>query len=254
MIKTRLAAAAAVALVGAGALSGCVSLLPKTKPAQLYRFGFKTEQTGVVVGAGSGTAADTRAGVILLPPLLPRPAANDQILTYTGAQAAYVADTRWVAPAFALFQDATEDAFANSARVRLARRTEAGTADVSLRVDVTRFETLYAQAGAGPKVRVSFRATLLLRDGSFGGDQVFSDTETAGDNRVGAIVSAYDAAVTKTLGDLVAWTETQAPAATARQRGSRPVLANPAPAFPRAPGTSSTSTTSTTSSTVTTPR
>ena len=252
MIQTRILAASAVVLLGAGALSGCVSLLPKTKPAQLYRFGYKPPAGDVTVSADVRT--DSRTGVILLPPQLPRPASTDQILTYTGQQAAYVAETRWVAPALVLFQDATEDAFANSGRVRLARRTEAGTADVSLRLDASRFETVYAQAGAAPKVQVTFRATLLLRDGSFGGDRTFTDTEAASDNRVGAIVGAYDAAVSKTLGELVTWTEAQAPALTARQRGARPELTNPAPAFPRGRGAGASTTSTTSSTTVTVPR
>lgn len=252
MNKSRLLILTAVGALGAGALSGCVSLLPKTKPAQLYRFGYTPAQ-GEAPALSEGDAA-ARVGVIFLPPNLPRPAGNDQLLTYTGDQAAYIGESRWVAPAFTLFQGAVEDAFTTSARVRLAKRSDAGSADVSLRVDVSRFETVYATPGAIPRVRVTFRATLLLRDGSFAGDRVFTDTEAATDNRVGPIVNAYEAAVSKTLGELVDWTERQAPGMMAQQRGPRPALPNPAPPLSRVRGASSTNTTSTSSTTVTVPR
>ena len=39
MIRLRTTAAAAALALAAVALGGCISLLPKAKPAQLYRFG-----------------------------------------------------------------------------------------------------------------------------------------------------------------------------------------------------------------------
>jgi len=38
------------------------------------------------------------------------------------------------------------------------------------------------------------------------GEQIFEASVPAGDNRVGAIVAAYDQAVKDVLGKLVAWT------------------------------------------------
>jgi cholesterol transport system auxiliary component len=89
--------AALVAGVLAGGLGGCVSLLPKAKPAQLYRFG-AADSTPPDGAVESRSGAD-KIGVVLGTVGFPRASTSDGILTVTGDQTAYIAGVRWVAPA-----------------------------------------------------------------------------------------------------------------------------------------------------------
>jgi len=183
-------------------LSACVSLFPDTKPAQLYRFGSHmpapqaTERPPAqfgVVRAGGGFV---------------RAASTDRILTVSGEEVAYVAESRWVSPAVTLFDEAVQRAFdANTGAARLVTRGEAAKADYSLRVDVTRFEAVYDRgAKSPPMVMVSVRVTLARPDRTLAGSDIIESQVRAGDNRVSAIVGAFDQAVGQVLDGLVTWT------------------------------------------------
>jgi cholesterol transport system auxiliary component len=196
----------ALAGVCALALSGCISLLPKTKPSQLYRFGQATN-----AGASSPMVSG-QVGVLRAGGLFQREAAGDRILTVTDGKVAYVAETRWVAPAAVLWDEALMAAFdADPGPVRLLARGEPGPADYILRIDVRNFEAHYdAGPKAAPTVLVRVRAVMTGRTGGLAGEQLFEAEKRADDNRVGAIVSAYDAAVRDVLAKLIAWTDSQA--------------------------------------------
>ena len=92
---TRSLAVAALAV----SLSGCITLLPKTKPVGLYRFG--EAQVSVAKGPPG-----TMFGVLKTPSAFTRAAAGDRILTSTSGEVAYIAGARWVSPAFVLFEEA----------------------------------------------------------------------------------------------------------------------------------------------------
>ena len=81
----------AVVAASALALSACVSLLPKTKPANLYRF-------GQPIAAEAVTAPVGQVGVFRTSATFQREAAGDRLLTISGGKVAYIAETRWVAP------------------------------------------------------------------------------------------------------------------------------------------------------------
>jgi cholesterol transport system auxiliary component len=188
------------------ALSAC-ALLGGGKPAHLYRFGQSTvgEPAPAMAGASSVT-------VFRGPATFQREAAGDRILTVTGGKAAYVAETRWVAPAQVLFNQAVIAAFdADPGPVRLVARGEASGSDYVLRLDVRNFETRYDQgAGAAPVVVVRVRAAISGRGTDLVREEMFEAQVRAGDNRVAAIVAAYDAAVAEVLGKVVAWTNSNA--------------------------------------------
>jgi ABC-type uncharacterized transport system auxiliary subunit len=62
---------------------------------------------------------------------------------------------------------------------------------------------------------VSIRAQLIrFPDRAVVGETVFRSEQPVSDNRVGAIVQGYDAAVTSVLKDLAAWTDQKAQANT----------------------------------------
>lgn len=196
----RLLTLGAVAL----AVSGCVSLLPKSKPAQLYRF-------GVAPAAASGAPLQRSVGVFRANTRFSEEAADDRILTVTGGRAAYIADSRWVAPASILFDEAVSNAFdADKGPVRLLTRGQQGKADYALRLEVRRFEARYASPDAAPTVSVRVYAALNRSDQATVAEQIFDAETPASDNRVGAIVEAYDKAVGDVAGKLVAWTNANA--------------------------------------------
>ncbi|MBW0149946.1 MAG: membrane integrity-associated transporter subunit PqiC [Phenylobacterium sp.] len=204
-LRTLIVTAAALAL------SACVSLLPDAEPSQLYSFG-----AGTTEDAATPRSAES-FGLILPSTGFARAASGDRILTMTGAEAAYVASARWVAPASVLFEEAVARAFdANTGPARLVTRGEVREAASVLRLDVRQFETVYDRGqDAAPLVVVRVRATLVSRDDrALAAEEIFQAEIRAGDNRVSQIVSAYDAAVGQVLAELVDWSNRNgAPAA-----------------------------------------
>jgi len=204
MRRGGLAAALAAALLGLG---GCVSLFPKVKPIQLYAF-------GQLPPPQAGAVAPGAVGVVLGGITMPAAALGDQILTVTGQDVAYVAGARWVVPAGAMIQGDAERAFeARGQRVRLLHRGDFGGAAAVLRLDVGDFEAHYQTPDAAPTVVVSLRASLTRPGGALIADQTFTARQPAAENRITSIVAAYDKAVIDVLGQVVAWTDANAPAA-----------------------------------------
>lgn len=198
MRPARLAAVAVAALT----LGGCVSLLPKSKPAHLYRFGQPAGAELAAVPAGSVAVLRSNSA-------FPREAAGDRILTVTGGQVAYLAETRWAAPATSLWDQAVLAAFdADPGPVRLVSRGEPTSAAYILRLDVRNFEAHYDRGPeAAPEVLVRVRAVLVPSGRTNEvNEQIVEARVRAGDNRVSAIVRAYDAAVAEVLGKVVSWT------------------------------------------------
>jgi len=191
----RFAAAALLVLT----LSGCISLLPKQKPSQLYRF------DGTAAVAAAEAAGGPKTGVIRAGGVFQRESAGDRILTVTGDKTAYIAQARWVAPAEVLFEESLARAFDAPGKTRLVGRGEPAKADYALRIDVRDFETRYA--GRGPTVLVRVRATLLHDSGHAVQEKMFEASVPADDNRIHAIVGAYDKAVGEVLGELKAWVD-----------------------------------------------
>jgi cholesterol transport system auxiliary component len=198
----------AIALAGLAVLmlGGCITLLPKTKPALLYRFG--GDGAAVAVDRPVTDTVNLQKG----PMTFTRSAAGDGILTFVKSQAAYIAGARWIGPASVLFDEALTRAFAATpGPVRLSTRAEAGRADYVLRLDVRAFETRYARDGAAPTVVVAVDAVIIrASDRALIGEKVFESKTPATGNRVGAIVAAYDHAVAEVLGQLTAWTSVTA--------------------------------------------
>ncbi len=198
----RLSLAATAAIV----LSGCITLLPKTKPVDLYRFG----GSGAAVSASAVTGT---VGVFRASSLFQREAGGDQLVTITDGRVAYLSETRWVAPAAVLWDAAVLTAFdADSGPTRLISRGEAGKVDYVLRLDVRNFETRYDKGPkAAPSVVVRVRASLTSGSNrTLTGERIFESQVTAADNRVSEIIPAYDRAVAEVLKEIVVWTNATA--------------------------------------------
>jgi len=186
------------------ALSGCISLFPNSNPATLYRFGPQPQ------ASANRDAHVNSVGVLRTNGKFAQEAANDRILTISAGKAAYIAESRWVAPAEVLFDQALAEAF-DASSVRLIARGQQGRSSYALRLDVRNFETRYDSGPkAAPLIVVRVHAALSKSDLSNVGEEDFDVRVPATANRVGDIVSAYDTAVAAILAKIVSWTEAHA--------------------------------------------
>ncbi|MFW2342573.1 ABC-type transport auxiliary lipoprotein family protein [Brevundimonas sp.] len=195
------------------ALGGC-ALLSTPDPVQLYRFG---PLDSPYVGERNTASVQVSLRRIEFPEAV----SGQRILAVTGNEAAYVAGARWVADAEDLYAQSLEMAFSSErSGVRLIGGRELTRADAGLDVDITTFETRYAAPGAAPSVVISARARLLsMPERTVVSEQIFSVSQPASGNRLGAIVSAYDAATQDLNRQIVVWVEANAArAASADQR------------------------------------
>ncbi len=182
-------------------LSGCITLFPKTKPAQLYRFDGVDE-----VAVAPGAASPDCVGIVRVRGGFNSAASTDRIMTVTGSEIAFVAEARWAQPAVTLFDEAVTRAFTSqSGPVRLVARGDPGRAPYSLRLDVERFEAVYDHGGkAAPDVRVQIHAVLIrAADRAVVKDQVIATHARAGDNRVSAIVKGFELSMKQALEEVV---------------------------------------------------
>ncbi len=200
-LKTSTAIRALVLAVALpAALSGCISLFPKTTPVQMYRFG--------AAPAAPASAAGPSAMVAKGPTVFPPAASGDRLLTVTGSETAYISGARWVAPASVMFDEALLRAFDAPGSPRLVARGEPLAAPSTLRLEVRAFEARYP----GPTAVVSVRASLIRNaDRTIIAEHMFDASVPAADNRQGPIVAAFDGAVDKVITDIRGWTAASAP-------------------------------------------
>jgi cholesterol transport system auxiliary component len=202
-----LAAVAAVSL--SLALGGCISLFPKSVPAQLYSFGAGAPSQAPVGASGP------QVNVLRVMTTFPAAAGGDRILTVDGQQIAYIAGSRWVSPASILFDQAETFAFDGSAGpARLIQRGEMVHAEAELRLDVEAFEARYpGSMTASPTVVVRVRAVMTgLGNRNSVEAQTFESRQPVGSNRVGEIVGGFDTATNDVLRQVVDWTNQRAAA------------------------------------------
>ncbi len=186
------------------ALSGCISLFPKAEPVTLYK---------LTIAPPPPPASSTTTSVVLRgPTAFTRIGSSDRIVTMIGAETATVAAARWAAPANVMFDEALVTAF-DGVSSRLITRGDVAPADQILRVEVRSFEARYVNGlESAPTIVVEARASLIgVRDRTQSGARTFHVEQPASDNRVSAIVDAFNAATTKATTDIAKWTESQAP-------------------------------------------
>ncbi|MDQ8028038.1 MAG: ABC-type transport auxiliary lipoprotein family protein [Brevundimonas sp.] len=195
----------AVAVAAVAALGGC-ALLSSPDPVQLYRFG------NLPSGVSETEAAASTIPVVMRRPEFPQAVREDRILGVTGTEAAYIKGARWVSSAEILFTDSLESAFAAQAtRVRLVGPRELTRSGQALDIDVRTFEARYTAPGAAPVVTIITRVRLLnAQERSVTAERVFTVEQPASENRVSAIVTAFDAASREINSQIVSWTDQHA--------------------------------------------
>lgn len=203
MIRSSLIRLAAVGTLGL-AVAGC-ALLSSPDPVQTYRFG-----GGAPMGSANVGAAVTPIGLRRVE--FPEAVEGDRLLSVTGAETAYIAGARWISPAADLYQESLENAFAAQAtRVRVVGPREPVRSGRSLDIDMRAFEARYDAPGAAPTIVITARARMtVLPDRNVSAERIFSVSQPAGENRVSAIVEAFDIATRDLNTQIVVWTEQNA--------------------------------------------
>ncbi len=201
----RLSIKLALAAVGALALAGC-ALLSSPDPVQTYRFG------GPAAASMAAEGQPNLRQVSLRRVQFPEAVEGDKILGVTGTETAYIAGARWVSPAADLYMESVENAFAAQAtRVRLIGPREVTRGERALDIDIRAFEARYDVPGVAPMVVVTARARMLaLPDRTVAAERTFTVQQPAAENRVSAIVEAFDVATRDLNTQIVAWTDVNA--------------------------------------------
>ncbi|MFN3932862.1 MAG: ABC-type transport auxiliary lipoprotein family protein [Brevundimonas sp.] len=193
------------AAAGAFALAGC-ALLSSPDPVQTYRFG------GPAAASAAAEGQMALRQVSLRRVEFPEAVEGDKILGVTGTETAYIGGARWVSPASDLYMESLENAFsAQATRVRLIGPRELSRGEHSLSIDMRAFEARYDAPGATPTVVVTARVRLLaMPDRTVGAERTFTVQQPAAENRVSAIVEAFDVATRDLNAQIVGWTDANA--------------------------------------------
>jgi len=218
------------------ALIGCISVLPDAgPPPDVYRLGMFSPrivalapsriETGVETGFEPGEAGN--GWVVMVPPPMAARALNtDRIaVSMSEGRVSYAAAVRWDEPAPRVVQEAVIARYESDGRVRAAVRPEDGVKGTyELRLDLRRFEAVYADGeGAAPTVEVRLRARLILRENRhLVATSSFSASTRASENRMSAIVDAFQSALDEVTGDVVAWSLEAGDAASEVEAGDEP--------------------------------
>lgn len=184
-------------------VGGC-ALLSSPDPVQTYRFGASSQSESITPVTAQPVA------VVLRRLTLPEATRGDRLLGVTGTETAYIKGARWISTAETLFDDSLRAAFSGqTGKVRLLGGRDVSTADLVLGLEVTAFEVRYATPGA-PVVTIEARGRLTrLPERAAIEDRTFKVEVPAAENRVSAIVRAYDAAVLDFNAQVVDWIDAQ---------------------------------------------
>jgi cholesterol transport system auxiliary component len=186
----------------AAALAGCISVFPKEKPAQLYRF--------VDEPPADSPAQPAPGRRFLLRATIgdfDRASSGDRILTVEDEKVAYIAAARWVEPAATLMNEALGVAFERSTAASLLVPGDLAAADERMALDVQTFEVRYRKGRETPPV-VVIRIVANLESSKGASprrEKIFNVETPATGDTLSSIVEAYDACVSQTLGQIVDW-------------------------------------------------
>jgi cholesterol transport system auxiliary component len=190
--------------VAASALAGC-ALLSSPEPVQSYRFGGPAPAVSESIGSNATSISLRRVE-------FPEAVEGDRLLGVTGTETAYIKGARWVSPAADLYLESLENAFASQAtQVRLVGAREPVRSGRSLDIDMRAFEARYAAPDTPPTVVITARVRVTTSpERTVSAERMFSVEQPATENRVSAIVEAFDLATRDLNTQIVAWTEANA--------------------------------------------
>ncbi len=189
--------------MGAG-FAGCTGSLFQSKatPVSTYRLSANlgTAQAGVAPAVIAADLAVQR-------PRVRTGLDTDRIAAlYPDRRLDYFADARWSGPLDQVIQDLVVQAFDSGAHLRnVSTEASAFLSGYWLEIQVADFQAEYTSAGSAPTVYVHLLARLgTARDRHLLGTFDASSRQTASDNRLAAIVDAYERAADAALAEIVA--------------------------------------------------
>lgn len=194
-------------LLAALALSGCVTLLPKTKPVQMYRFGYDAQLQDKDTRPLHHTAYPLQPAALAFGTLIfPQESAGDRVTTVEGNEISYVADARWASPAQGLFNQAISEGFARSSEHITLQSRGPGPAPYRVDITVRKFETTYSHNK--PMVTIAFDARIIrLSDRSIVGQGLISSEVPVRKNDMGDIIEGYNIATVRAVDSLILFSE-----------------------------------------------
>lgn len=192
---------AAIALGMTLSLGGCVNVLPKVKPVQLYRFGYQPELAGKKADAAPPSTSKP-IGLILGNITYPPASAGDQVLTVDGNEVAYIGQVRWASSASSLFSAAVSEGFARSGGTVELEPRGPSAAIYRLDLSVRRMEVSYTRNH--PTVSIGVDARILrLTDRAVMGERYVSADVAVRHNDMSLIADAYNQATTQVVTGLI---------------------------------------------------
>jgi len=156
--------------------------------------------------ASAAAPATIAADLAVLKPRVRAGLDTDRIaVLYSDRRLDYFADARWSGPLDDVVQDLAVQAFRNGARLRNVNSDASAFASgYWLEIEVADFQAEYAPAGAPPTINVRLLARVASAgDRNILGSFTAADRQTATDNRMTAIVDAYERAVNSALAEIV---------------------------------------------------
>jgi len=199
---TVLGLVASLSLGATLSLSGCVTLLPKEKPAQLYRFSYDPASLGKDSDVSQAPLTPTATPLALNVVVFPQASAGDRVLTSENNQLSYVADSRWAVPAQVLFNEAVADGFARAGHGLELEARGPGAAAFRLELNVRKFETDYRHGTAMVAVDMDARMVRLSDHAIVGQRYVTADVGVPR-NDMSDMVEAYNKATTQAVMALI---------------------------------------------------
>jgi cholesterol transport system auxiliary component len=183
-------------------LAACAGSLFKNKaaPPAMYMLG-ATRGAPAPEASGGNLPSD----LAILRPRVRAGLDTDRIAAlYPDRRINYFADARWSGPLDEVVQDlAVQQFHANPALRNVSADASVFTSTYWLEIEVTDFQAEYSDAGGAPTVRVHLQARIgNSTDRHILGRFEPDVREAAADNRMGAIVDAYNRAADKALAEI----------------------------------------------------
>jgi cholesterol transport system auxiliary component len=189
-----------------GCATACTGSLFRSKavPPSTYLL---SAPPGTNAASGSAPApAPLAVGLAVLKPRVRAGLDTDRIaVLYPDRRLDYFADARWSGPLDDVVQDLTVQAFRNGARLQnVSSDASLFASGYWLEIEVADFQAEYASAGDPPTINVRLMARVASAgDRNILGSFTAAARQTATDNRLTAIVDAYERAINSALAEVV---------------------------------------------------
>jgi cholesterol transport system auxiliary component len=208
--NARIVARIAAPLGFAALLAACTGSLFQSKTPSSSVYLLSARLDAVTAAPSAATSAVLPADLAILRPRIRKGLESDRIaVLYPDRRLDYFADARWSGPLDEVLQDLTAQAFHSGAHLRaVSADASAFASGYWLEIEVVDFQAEYTPAAAAPTIHVH----LLARIGGAEDRRLLGNFDAiarqpATDNRLTAIVAAYEQSVDTALAQIVSDTE-----------------------------------------------